>query len=291
MKNLNGGTATPYRKIFDIVDDLRFFLKHQDYSLLDQLIFYLEQVRKDSDERQQLARYDSLLSIVKNTIVDYLSQVLTSKEDITSLNVLLTDREYLLHDFEYSLKILPSVLQVIEKLPFTQHLNIRFENNRIAIEGAILSEKLPSYADLLAISQKFFKLHILPTWEYRDGIAHLTFNLGHNPQQIYCVPLEKMTLYFSNLLAAYTVESSMWGHYREYPLLAITSSLDVQFSPAHTWLRPPSGQLLYFPFLHSPLCILLPQKGEICDYNKLEDAAFADFFLDIFAILTATEAR
>lgn len=270
-----------FEKGLETLEDIQLLSEFSVSPLVSHAYYYLSEMKRKADllSRGQTFRYDAALNILDDKLSSIMEEFFSNKSRFKSYSFFKTTTNVDLKKWNLVFETLPEILSVVTLFNYHGSVDIRFDENRLQINGLILEDNNFEVNRKLiyVVTRKLFRNKVLLTFNLektaRTGLFKLVLkaDLSHDDSLVYKVNfnVDHKTEYivgFSNILCQYRASLEELEQVGEHNIVEIKSDLSVVHStglPELSRTESINKEILHFPFLFRPLSIILPMKGNL----------------------------
>jgi hypothetical protein len=270
-----------FEKGLETLEDIQLLSEFSVSPLVSHAYFYLSEMKRKADllSSGQTHKFDAALKVLDDKLSSIMEEFFSNQSRFKSYSFYKTTTNVDFKKWNLVFETLPEILSVVTLFNYHGSVDIRFDENRLHINGLILEDSNFELNRKLiyVITRKLLRNKVLLTFNLektaRTGLFKLVLkaDLSHDDSLVYKVNfnVDHKTEYivgFSNILCQYRASLEELEQIGEHNIVEIKNDLSVVHStgvPELSRTESANKEILHFPFLFRPVSIILPMKGNL----------------------------
>jgi hypothetical protein len=244
-------------------------------------------MKRKADEKMEapVKNYDQVAKVLDEKLENIFADFFSNKSKFKDFTYQKSTSNIDLKKWNLILEIVPEVLSVVTLFNYHGALDVRLDDNRLAVSGMILEEGhlQMNRKFIYIVTRKLLRQKVLLTFNLekstKPGLLRLDLkvDISHDESLVYKVKFNTVMPGSPNSKENYCVGfSNIFCHYRaliedvkevgEHTVIEVGHDLSVKSFfglPDLSRLESANKEILHFSFLFRPVSIILPVKGNL----------------------------
>lgn len=276
-----------FEKGLSTLEDIQLLSEFSLSPLIGRAYFYLSEMKRKADEKTEapVKNYDQVAKVLDEKLESIFTEFFSNKSKFKDFTYHKSTSNIDLKKWNLILEIVPEVLSVVTLFNYHGALDVRQDDNRLAVSGMILEEGhlQMNRKFIYVVTRKLLRQKVILTFNLekstKPGLLRLDLkvDISHDEALVYKVKFNTAMPGNQNSKENYCVGfSNIFCHYRalledvkevgEHTVIEIGHDLSVKSFlglPDLSRLESANKEILHFSFLFRPVSIILPVKGNL----------------------------